>query len=369
VRVLHVVAPALAGGLERVVTSLAAGLRERGHEVRVAAIVEPGTAPHPFGQAAADAGVPCTAVVVPARAYLAERRAIARILRDTGPAVVHTHGYRPDVVDAPIARRAGIPTVTTVHGFTGGGRRNRLYEWLQERAFRRFDAVVAVSRPLADLLSARGVPGARLRTIVNAWLPSGAPLARLEARARLGVDPDRPRIGWVGRLSAEKGADLFVEALAQLDDRTVAASVVGTGPLLAALERRAARLGLADRLSFHGIVPDAGRLMAAFDVFVLSSRTEGTPIVLFEAVAAGVPVVATAVGGVPDVVTDTEAALVPAGEARALAAAIARTLAEPAAAAARAAAATRRLRTRYASGPWFEAYETLYTDLQAAGAR
>ena len=95
---------------------------------------------------------------MPGRAYLRERAAIARLLREVRPDVVHTHGYRPDVLDAGVARGQGIAVVTTVHGFTGGGWKNRVYEWLQCRAFRRFDAVVAVSRPLVGLLERRGHP-------------------------------------------------------------------------------------------------------------------------------------------------------------------------------------------------------------------
>jgi glycosyltransferase involved in cell wall biosynthesis len=146
--VLHVVAPAAFGGLERVVTMLAGGMRGLGHDVHVTAIVDGRGAEQSFLVALAAAGVPTRALAVPGRAYGTERAAIAQLCREIRPDVVHTHGYRPDVVDAGVARRLGIPIVTTVHGFTGGGWKNRLYEWVQCRAFRRFDAVVAVSRPL-----------------------------------------------------------------------------------------------------------------------------------------------------------------------------------------------------------------------------
>src|SRR6266849_1325824 len=147
--VLHVLAAGEVGGLERVVRSLAAGHRALGHAVRVAAVLEPRSSTHPFVRALDGEGLEIIAITVERRAYLKERAAVAALCSRLHPDVVHTHGYRADIVDAGVARRLGIPTVTTVHGFTGGDWKNRLYESLQRRALRRFDAVVAVSRPLA----------------------------------------------------------------------------------------------------------------------------------------------------------------------------------------------------------------------------
>ncbi len=300
------------------------------------------------------------------RDYRAERRAVAALCASLHPDVVHTHGYRADVVDAPAARSAGAATVTTVHGFTGGGWKNRLYEWLQIRAFRRFEGVVAVSAPLAGVLERRGIPKALLHTIVNAWRQTSAPRDRAAARRTLGVEGMGPRIGFVGRLTAEKGADVLLEALARLPDSRIMVSILGQGPERAALEARAARLGIADRVHWHGPVPDAGSLLAAFDALVIPSRTEGTPIVLFEAMAASVPIVATAVGGIPDVVSSQEAVLVPKEQPVALAEAIRSVIDDVAGARGRAAKAKARLDAHFGAGPWLRAYEELY---RAAVAR
>ena len=365
--VLHIVAPTEVGGLERVVHALATGQRGAGHRVIVAAVLgRPGEG-HPFIQPLLDADVEVVPVSLAPRAYLRERAAVAGICTRVQPDVVHTHGHRVDVVDAGAARRLGIPTVTTVHGFTGGDWKNRLYERLQRRAFRRFDAVVAVSRPLGEDLARSGVAAGRLHVVPNAWSGTGEALPRDRARRALGVPPQRLHVGWVGRLTAEKGADVLLAALGRLGDLPLTASVLGEGRARRELQDSAAA-GLAERVRWFGAVSDAARLFAGFDVFVLSSRTEGTPIVLFEAMATGTPIVATAVGGVPDVLSPGEALLVPPDDPSALADAIRRVWADPAAAAARARRARERLATGFALAPWLASYERIYRSLRDAGS-
>ena len=323
---------------------------------------------HPFVRTLRDRELDVVPIHVATRGYLAERAAIASLCRRLRPDVFHTHGYRPDVVDAGVARRLGVPTVTTVHGFTGGGWKDRLYERIQRRAFRRFGAVVAVSQPLRDALLRDGVRRERVHIIRNAWGETEMPLDRQDARRALGVPPEGVRIGWVGRMSHEKGADVIIDALALMGDARITLSMVGDGSARAAIEARAAGLGIGSRITWHGTVHDAARVFPAFDVFVLSSRTEGTPIALFEAMAADVPVVATSVGGVPDVVSRDEAMLVPSEDPAALATALAETLGSPAAALARARAARERLQREFALKPWLERYEALYATLRSPRA-
>jgi glycosyltransferase involved in cell wall biosynthesis len=276
------------------------------------------------------------------------------------PEVIHTHGYRPDVLHGSGLQRLGLPVVSTVHGFTGGGWKNRFYEWLQVRAFRRFDAVVVVSRPLADRMARAGVPRARIHAIPNAWRPSAPPLERAAARAALAIPRDDFVVGWVGRLSREKGADVLLRALPHLRDVPLSVSVVGTGGEQVGLQMSARRLGFDRPIRWHGAVPDAGRFFTAFDAFVLSSRTEGTPVVLLEAMAAGVPVVTTQVGGVPDVVSPAEAILVRSDDPGGLAAGIRAVYDDPTAARRRASAAATRLLRDFSIAPWLDRYEMVY---------
>src|SRR5213075_3189165 len=136
----------------------------------------------------------------------------AAICEASSPDVVHSHGYRADVIDALFLRRR-VPIVTTVHGFTGGDLKNRFYQWLQCRAYRRFDAVVAVSRLLSRELAER-IGTSRLHLVPNAYSCASETLGRAAARSALGLPNDAVLVGWVGRLSPEKGPDVLLEALA-----------------------------------------------------------------------------------------------------------------------------------------------------------
>lgn len=367
-RVVHVTAPAEFGGLEQVVRALVLGQSgtEDPHDVSVVAFVDRAAPEPPLIQDLRNSAVSVHAIGTGRRDYVAQRRALANTLRELRPHVVHSHGYHSDVFVASTRDAHGGALASTVHGFTGGDVKNRIYEWLQCHALRRFDAVVAVSTPIAERLRATGVRGERTHVLRNAWSPSEA-TSRDEARRVLGIrtrsNPGTLEIGWVGRLSQEKGPDIMVEALHLLADLPVHATFIGTGIQQTALQLFAERLGVADRITWAGALREAGKLLAAFDVLVMSSRTEGTPIVLFEAVSAGTPVITTAVGGIPDVVSPAEAVLVrdvsPAGVATAV-----RVFAgDRAAATDRSAAAKRRLQRDFAVAPWIDSYTAIYRSM------
>jgi len=362
-RILHVLAPAPTGGLEQVVQSLVAGLRQRAHDAQLVAVIAPETEASiecGFLATYRATGAPLHVVRVPARAYGREYDALRRLCRELAPTVVHTHGYRPDIIDALAARREHIPTITTAHGFTRGGVRNRLYEFIQRRAFSRFDAVIAVSSPMSDELVRAGVPPGRVHLIRNA-APLPVPLlSREEARYRLGLPMHGHQIGWVGRLSWEKGPDLLIDALARIPDRQIGATIIGDGPQSAALQKAANRRQLGGRVHFAGSITPAASLLRAFDVLVLSSRTEGTPIVLFEALEAQVPVIATRVGGVPDVIDESCGILVDRPDGVLIARAVINLLTNPAQRRQLAQRALTRLHRQFSRGPWLTAHEKLY---------
>ena len=369
-RVLHVCAPAQVGGLESVVAALAGGLADRGHEIHAATVVEPATERPEFVNRMARRGVSTRRIEVAHRRYLTEARRLSELVADVAPDVVHSHGYRPDVVAGVLSRRLRAPLVSTVHGFTGGGAKNRFYEWLQCLALRRFEAVAAVSGPLRRELLDRGLEAARVHLVRNAWSADRDLLSSRDARSELGLPADAFVVGWVGRLSPEKGPDVFLDALAELgsSDADLVASVVGDGALLDSLRTTARRSARSGSVHFHGRVPGAAAVYRAFDVFVLSSRSEGTPVSLLEAMAAEVPVVATRVGGVPDVVRhEREALLVAPEDPSALAAAIERLREDRELGRALARRARGRLEAGFSEESWIDRYEALYGWVTAEG--
>src|SRR5437773_620117 len=274
--VLQVVAPGEIGGLERVGQALAWGLQGLGHDLHVAAVLDGPGAQHPFLAALAHSGITTHPFVLPGRAYLRERRAVAGLWRGMDPA-----------------------------------------------------------------------------------------LDRAAVRLALGMPSDGFVVGWVGRLRYEEGLDVLLDAVPHATDLPLVVSVLGSGTARAELQARARDLRL-DRILWHGAVPDAGRLFRAFDVFVLSSRTEGTPIVLFEAMAAEVPVIAARVGGVPDILSPDEAALVPPADPMALAAELRAVYRDPGKARERARRARERLRRDFSVEPWLARYERIYQQVSRA---
>lgn len=364
-RVLHVVAPADYGGLEQVVLQLASGRAARRLPTEVLALVTEGSAVPPLVEMLRQAAVQTTVLRSAHRAYGQERKAILTAAVALGANVVHTHGYRPDVLARRPARAAGSGLVSTAHGFTGGDAKNRVFEWLERRAWRQFDVVAAVSGPLHGRLVRSGVPEAVVELCPNAW--SGVePLERAAARERLRLPASDLLVGWIGRLSVEKGPDVMIRSMAHLPTE-IGVVMIGDGPERATLTQLANALGVSSRITWAGPVQRAGECMTAFDALALSSRTEGTPMVLFEAMAARVPIVATAVGGVPDLVSPNEAMLVPSRAPQQLAAALVEVFATATASAERATSARRRLDERYALEPWLDRYEEFYVRAAKTG--
>jgi glycosyltransferase involved in cell wall biosynthesis len=256
------------------------------------------------------------------------RRAIREVadqLRRLRADVLCCNGYKPDLIGWRAARAVGVPVVSIAHGWTGVTLKVRLYEAVDRLVLRWFDAVVCVSEAQAAKARAGGAPERCLTVIRNAIDPT--PFERCDESGRHLTEsffPTAPRLIVVsaGRLSPEKGPDVLVEAAALVlrERPDVGFVLCGDGPLRPALEQRIAELGLGGRIVLAGFRTDLARLLPAWDLAVLSSHTEGLPVFVLEALAAGVPVVATAVGGTPEVLEDgVSGLLVPPASPKALA--------------------------------------------------
>jgi glycosyltransferase involved in cell wall biosynthesis len=234
---------------------------------------------------------------------------IAGHLRRIGASALLCHGYKANLLGRLAARRVGIPAVAVSRGWTGETWKVRLYERLDRWHLRFMDHVVAVSSAQADKVRRAGVPSARVSVIHNSIDPERFTDQDPRCQARLQRYFRSPRsriIGAAGRLSPEKGYEVLVDAARIVidDDPTIGFVLFGDGAQRDRLQQRIAAAGLTEAFVLAGFRSDLDRFLPHLDLFVLPSFTEGLPNVVLESSAAGVPVVATAVGGTPEVIDD-----------------------------------------------------------------
>ncbi len=292
--------PALYGA-ERVTLALMAGLQARGLDLHVLLIGESrlGRDPAAMARAVVEAGLPMQRLEVAGPFSGALLRTVRRQLKARPGSILHTVGYKAHL-HALLASRGLASSVTTIHGWLVRPElKERIYEGLEVQALRHDEAVICLTSYYENLLVQRGVPRERLHRI-----PSG--LENLPTPEQAAVQPVGPfTVALVGRLSSEKNHDLLLRAVARLRAAGLVLRVLlaGEGPERPHLEEQIQRLGLSDTVEFVGYVsmPD---LLPRLHAVVLCSRIENMPLSLMEAMAWGRPVVATRVGGVPDIVQD-----------------------------------------------------------------
>ena len=328
------------GGTARHVRMLAAGCAARG---MAAGVFGPEQTDRDFAFGAIAGGqVSFTPVDIADRPRvrhdLRAIRRLRRLIQAWRPDVVHAHGLRAGALTAiavafvrPSAYDPRPALVVTVHNAPpAGGVTGAIYRVLELIVARRADSVLCVSPDLAARMRAAGA-----RRVGRALVPSDHVSAETRTAGMPvdGADPGQPVVLAVGRLATQKGFSTLLEAAALWADLRPAPLlvIVGEGPLEAELKSQAARLGLDAR--FPGHRDDVPALLAAAAVFVLPSVWEGQPLILQEALRAAVPVVATRVGGTPDLTGEDAALLVPPGDARRLADAVRTVLTDPAVAA------------------------------------
>ena len=313
------------GGPALHVAYLTAGLRERGYDTTlVAGSLARGEDSMAFVASGLDVDVvridQLGREISPLRDLVATLR-LARLIRRERPDILHTHTAKAGTVGRVAAllagRRAPPIVVHTFHGHVlrgyFGPLRSRLFRLLERWLAARTTALIAVSPQVRDDLVSLGVATPERFAVIRLGIEldqrvAGGQNGRLESRRYLGIPTDRFAVGWIGRMTAVKRTDDVLVAFKRLRDDGVDAvlCMVGDGPDREQLERRAHELGVVRDTLFLGYQEDVAPFYAAFDALVLPSSNEGTPVSAIEALAAGRPVVATRVGGVPDVVQEGE---------------------------------------------------------------
>lgn len=328
-RIVQVVLSLGMGGQERLVVRIAKGLRERGHDSHVVTLT-------PGGALRRDLDT-IPVHEVPRRDGIDPRLSakLWRLFRSLRPDVVHTHNATPLIYAAPAARLARVRRVVhTKHGDFGyPGKTVHL-----ARASSRFvHHFVAVSAETAQAAERKERPRKRALEVIENGIPLGAfgpdAVARAAVREELGIPQDALVVGSVGRLVGEKDYPFLVRAIAPLLGDRVRLVLVGEGAARPEIERAIVNeVEDAKRrfVTLTGARHDVPKVLASFDLFVSSSRTEGLPLALPEAMTSGLPLVATAVGGVPGIVPDEAGVLVSHGDVSGLRGAIERLLGDAA---------------------------------------
>jgi glycosyltransferase involved in cell wall biosynthesis len=317
------------GGAERHVVDLALALHRKGYGVEVACSVAGG-----LSESLEAAGVPVwplTGRLVKRRVSPAYARGIRRLLRGGGFDLVHAHIFASAAAAAIATLGKGLPLVITEH--TEASWQTWRTRWISRWAHRRARHTIAVSTPIERRLIERdGVPSDLVTLIPNAVIP--APDETPDSASTLPDGwPEGPLIGVVARLQPEKGVANFLQAATRVSRIFPEAGflVVGDGPLREELLSLVERLGISKRVRFLGYRTDSRALMGLMDVLVVPSLTEGSPLIVLEAMAAGIPVVASAVGGIPDQLRHgEEGILVPPDDPDALGEALGALLRDPA---------------------------------------
>jgi glycosyltransferase involved in cell wall biosynthesis len=295
------------------------------------------------------------------------RTVLREIVARRRPDIIQSHAPKSHFLVRGMGLQHGRRWIAFHHGDTAEDLKVRLYTQLDRWSLRAAHRSVTVCEPFADLLVARGVRRERVQIVPNAM--AAAPLVAKEEvsalRDRLALPADARVILSVGRLSTEKGhADLLAAVRLMLRDHprlAVKLILVGDGIERPSLERAAAAPDLASSVIFAGHTPNVWPFYSLADVFVLPSHSEGSPNALLEAMAAGVPVVACKVGGVPETVEDNHSALlVPPAKPAAMASALARVLEDPALAARLVSNASERLAKRFSPASRYQALLQVY---------
>lgn len=324
IRVLRVIARLNMGGPALHVAYLAKGLASRGYETTlVAGSLARGEESMSF--VAEELGVRVRTVTQLHREISLVRDLVAtwrlaELIRRERPDIVHTHTAKAGALGRMAAALAGRPRPIVVHTFHGhvlrgyfGPLRTAAFRFVETALARVTDALIAVGPQVRDDLVALGVAPAEKFHVIRLGIEleqriDGGDEARAEARRLLGIREDAFVVGWIGRMTPIKRTQDVLAAVAGLRERGVDAILVmvGDGPDRERVERRAHALGIARHCLYLGYQDDVARWFGLLDAFLLPSANEGTPVTAIEALAARRPVVATRVGGVPDVVRDGE---------------------------------------------------------------
>lgn len=348
-------------GAERVLLAELTALRAHEVDARFLIIQETrqGTAGDMMAQAAQELSVPVIRLPVSGQFSIDMIKRLKDVIVEQSPQIIHTHGYKADVLGLAAARLAHIPVVGEISGWLFLKQRPliRFYEWMDVQALKQMDRTIVLADYYRRLIRHMGFRAERIRVI-----PSGIDQAKLCLQAgkiifrqSLNVPDYTPTVGMLTRLSFEKGVDVFLRCMRYVLRLYPSAQgiIFGNGPELPKLTEAAQQMGIEKNIIWAGYVQESVDALLALDVVVQSSRIEALPQTLMEAMALGKPVVTTEVGGCPELVVDQETGfVVPTFDEEALASRICYLFAHPDLARKFGQAGAKRIEEKYSMQQW-----------------
>jgi glycosyltransferase involved in cell wall biosynthesis len=300
---------------------------------------------------------------------------LRELVSQTDPHIIQTHNIKSHALVKASGLSRSRPWLAFQHGYTTTDLKMRLYNQLDRWSLRSADRVVTVCQAFIPKLVSQGVSRERIRVLHNSVIPWPAVSAeeRANLRKSLGIEPEERIILNIGRFSPEKAHADLIRAIGRVHAAVPGAwkvVLVGAGPEQNAVRDLVAQLGLRDRIIFAGFHAKVATFYAISDIFALPSHSEGSPNVILEAMAARVPIAATAAGGTPETVTDQETALLsPVGDIEKLAGSIIRLLTEESLGPRLAEAAFRRAAEEFSPARYMESLANIYLEAIALRAR
>jgi glycosyltransferase involved in cell wall biosynthesis len=322
------------GGAEKIIFRYILDIDSRGFEPYCAYIYDRRAKSYPVYDQALALGIKAHKILIKSPFSPALIVQIRRLVKKLGINIIHTHGYKSDISSLVAGIGLGIRRVATVHGFISTDTKLKIYNRLDIKALRFFDRVITVNNPQRLFLIKNGISPDRLRVVHNGVDCSEFSRIRIrtDIKKDLEIDGANPVILYLGRLTKEKGLPVLLEAFRRVlqEIPSTRLLVAGSGPLEMEVKEHARLLVIDKAIGFLGFRTDTVDLLGAADVLALSSETEGIPVCVLEAMSMEVPVVATAVGGTPEILENgKEGILVPPGDSRAFAEALLRILKNP----------------------------------------
>ena len=291
--------------------------------------------------------------------------ALVKIIRKNNIHVVHTHSYRSDIIGLIASIIVKKPIVTTVHGWTSENRKVMVYEYLQKKIMRHLDMIMPVSQQIYDELLRNGVKKQKMKKISN--IIDYRNLKTIKnyhnLRSKYNIHEESPVIGAVGRLGKEKGHIILLKAIAIVKQRypNIKALIIGEGDQKGELSKFVRKERMDETVNLCGFQKDVAKFYPLFDIFVLPSVTEGLPLVLLEAMYFKKPIVASNVGGIPEIIVHgLTGELVPPGEPVPLAESISRLLGDKSYAGKMGETGHKYLLKNFSPGRWIREIEEVY---------